>query len=119
MDKAALLKTISLLESEIETLMRAKSELLKELEYGSHRSKLITKIPRGTIQKFINNNLNTGISKTTDDLMLIVERQNLPIKRASLDAALHRGVAKGKFIKDENGFKLKPNSSSQADAKVM
>jgi hypothetical protein len=116
MDKAALLKTISLLEAEIETLTRAKKELLKELENGSRQSRLMNKIPKGMIQRFIKSNLDLNESKTTDALMVIVVQQNLPIKRASLDAALHRGVKQNQWMKDANGFRRKPQGSTQVDA---
>ena len=103
MDREAIVKTLALLNTEIETLERAKKELLGQLEKEiSPTSK--KKLPRGSLKKFIDRTIMEHGPLTEDELMESAMRENPSIKRPSLVVALGRGIKKGDYGRNDEGY---------------
>jgi len=104
LDRTAMLKTIEVLDREIETLKRARQGLMRQLD-GSERSNgKKPRAGRGSLKAFLSNALADGRPKTVDDLMRLAEAQSLSTHRESLRVALHRGMKDRVYAQTNGGW---------------
>ena len=102
-DKAAIIKTIEVLDREIQTLQRAKQELSRQLQDGNKPQPLVQRAPRGSVKAFLEDVIGV-VPKTLDQILAAAQERGLPAHKESLRAAVKRGVKKGTFVETEDGW---------------